>query len=88
MKTTQQKKFQNFALHLLIQGELTIIDFSNLKKLNFEVNKIGNNINQITRLANQFSEISQEDIQLLQTECSHLTKLITKTLREETMKRR
>ncbi len=43
---------------MLITGEIVNVDYSELK-LNQEVSRIGNNVNQMVRLANQFEEISQ-----------------------------
>ena len=60
--------FQNFALTLLIQGEIKTTDYSELFNLNKQVSAIGNNINQVVRLANQFNEISTDDILDLQKE--------------------
>lgn len=54
--------FQNFARILLISGEVKIVDYSQLKKLNGEISRIGNNVNQIAKLAHQFEEISEQDI--------------------------
>ncbi len=39
--------FQNFALHLLIQGEIRHVDYSELNRLTTEIHKIGININQM-----------------------------------------
>ena len=54
--------FQNFARIMLITGEAKIVDYSELKKLNGQINRLGNNINQIVKLAHYFDEISNEDI--------------------------
>lgn len=65
MKKVEQspmKNFQNFALHMLIQGYVVNVDYKELEQLNLEVNRIGNNINQLIRLANKSEEISIHDI--------------------------
>ncbi|MEI5992477.1 hypothetical protein A5881_004033 [Enterococcus termitis] len=72
--------FQNFALHMLIQGEVRHIDYSELKQLTTEVHRIGININQVTRLANQFDEISSTDIQQLKNELADLTETVQTNL--------
>ncbi|GGD03478.1 plasmid mobilization relaxosome protein MobC [Enterococcus wangshanyuanii] len=72
--------FQNFALHMLIQGEVRHIDYSELKQLTMEIHKIGININQVTRLANQFNEISSTDIQQLKNELTALTETVQSNL--------
>lgn len=80
--------FQNFARILLIQGEIRYVDFSDLRRLVSAVNRVGNNINQIARLANQFQEISQNDIENLTEEVSSLKRLVEETLKEEIKKER
>lgn len=80
--------FQNFARILLIQGEIRYVDFSDLRRLVSAVNRVGNNINQIARLANQFQEISQKDIDNLTEEVSSLKRLVEETLKEEIKKER
>ena len=74
--------FQNFARTLLIQGEIKNVDFSELKQLNFELSKIGNNINQIAKLANQFEEVSQEDVDYLQEIMSNIQNELSKYYRK------
>lgn len=76
MERSNIKKFQHFALMMLIQGEVNFVDYSELRRLVFEVKKIGSNINQVVRLANQFSEISATDIQQLTDALSQLTNLV------------
>ena len=44
--------FQNFARIMLITGEIVHVDYSELRTLNQEVGRIGNNVNQMDRLAN------------------------------------
>ncbi|MCA5014568.1 plasmid mobilization protein [Enterococcus sp. S22(2020)] len=80
--------FQNFARVLLITGEIRMIDYSELEKLNREVNRIGNNINQITKLAHKFDEISNADIQNLQKTIEDLKHLVSRKLDEELQQER
>ena len=44
--------FQNFVRIMLITGEIVHVDYSELRTLNQEVGRIGNNVNQMDRLAN------------------------------------
>lgn len=75
--------FQNFARLLLIAGEVRMVDYSELKKLSFEVNRVGNNINQIAKLAHKFEEISNEDIQELLRLSRELKKSVATKFNEE-----
>lgn len=80
MRSSKIKKFQHFTLMMLIQGEVNFTDYTELKMLVYEVKKIGININQIVKLAHQFSDISQKDIEQLNLTINHLTQLVTDEL--------
>lgn len=75
--------FQNFARTLLITGEVRVVDFSELETLNHEVRRIGNNMNQLIKLAHKFDEISNQDILDLQQTMAELTELVSSRLLEE-----
>lgn len=75
--------FQNFARIMLITGEAKIVDYSELKKLNGQINRLGNNINQIVKLAHYFDEISNEDIQEIKQNVNYMKALVEAALKEE-----
>ncbi|CAI3252335.1 plasmid mobilization relaxosome protein MobC [Enterococcus cecorum] len=74
--------FQNFARIMLITGEAKIVDYSELKKLNGQINRLGNNINQIVKLAHYFDEISNEDIQEIKQTVNYMKELVEAALKE------
>lgn len=78
--------FQNYARHMLLAGEIHYVDYSELKELKWEINKIGNNINQVVKLAHQFEEISQEDIEELLEIIQQVEILVTNKLKKEISK--
>ncbi|MQW23440.1 MULTISPECIES: plasmid mobilization relaxosome protein MobC [unclassified Lactococcus] len=80
--------FQNFARTLLIQGEIKTTDYSELFTLNKQVSAIGNNINQVVRLANQFDEISKEDILDLQNQIQEVKDMVRTKINQEMKKNR
>ncbi len=80
--------FQNFARTTLINSDPTYYDYSELRQLVSEVNSIGNNINQVVRLANQFQDISSEDITDLTQQLNELNQLVKKKFSEEIAKER
>lgn len=80
------KTFQNFARIMLLTGEIKMIDYTELHSLNGEVNRIGNNVNQLARLAHRFDEISSEDIQKLTDTMDELKRLVSEKLQEELQK--
>lgn len=80
--------FQNYARHMLLAGAIHYVDYSELQQLKWEVNKIGNNINQIAKLANQFEEISQEDLDDLLDLIHQVEWLVINKLKDEISKER
>lgn len=80
--------FQNYARHMLLAGKIHYVDYSELQQLKWEVNKIGNNINQIAKLANQFEEISQDDIDDLLDLIHQVEWLVSNKLKDEISKER
>lgn len=78
--------FQTYALHMLIQGEVKTVDYSSLNQLVGEVRRIGSNINQVAKLAHQFSEIATDDIKQLTEVMEKLNQLVESTLEEEMRK--
>ncbi|MGM0110133.1 plasmid mobilization protein [Enterococcus sp. DIV0187] len=83
MALSPYDNFQNFARIMLITGEIVHVDYSELRKLNQEVARIGNNVNQMARLANQFEEISSADVQTLISEVRNLQIMVTAALKKE-----
>ncbi|MEY8515223.1 plasmid mobilization protein [Lactococcus taiwanensis] len=75
--------FQNYARILLITGEIKMVDYSELQRLNSEINRIGNNINQLAKFAHQFKEISEADVQELLTQLQSMKQMISDKLKEE-----
>lgn len=80
--------FQNYARHMLLAGSIHYVDYSELQQLKWEVNKIGNNINQMAKLANQFEEISQEDIEDLLDLIHQVEWMVSNKLKDEILKER
>lgn len=75
--------FQNYARILLLTGEVKMVDYGELQRLTGEVNRIGNNINQIAKLAHQFKEISGEDINDLSQQLHDIKHMISERFKEE-----
>ncbi|TYC48016.1 plasmid mobilization relaxosome protein MobC [Weissella muntiaci] len=75
--------FQNFARMMLINGEVKYVDYSELRTLNSEVNRIGNNVNQLAKLAHLFNEISPEEVAELEKILSDLKELVSNKLDQE-----
>ncbi|WP_438832406.1 plasmid mobilization protein [Streptococcus pluranimalium] len=62
MKQMDAPSFQYYAKNQLVQGKLVQIDFSELKNLRVAINRIGGNINQIAKHANENQTITPEEL--------------------------
>jgi len=75
--------FQYYARNMLCLGRVVKIDFSELKNLRVAINRIGGNINQIAKRANESEEISLEEIQDVLASLSEIKNLIDNTVSEK-----
>ncbi|MGI1784454.1 plasmid mobilization relaxosome protein MobC [Streptococcus iniae] len=73
-----KKTFQAYALKMLLEGKIETYDYSELRQLRIEVNRIGQNINQLVRYVNTFEELDSELIQALQDDIKEMKQLVTK----------
>lgn len=71
-----KKTFQGYALEMLLKGKIETYDYSELQQLRLEVNRIGQNVNQLVRYVNTFDEIDNELFKALQTEINDMKKLL------------
>jgi len=63
MKRCGYESKSEYIRRMSIDGGILVVDDAELiRQLNYEISKIGNNINQITRVANLTKSVSQEQI--------------------------
>ncbi|CAM3237470.1 plasmid mobilization relaxosome protein MobC [Lactococcus laudensis] len=62
MDNAGRKNFNAFALEMLIQGQVTIIDFKSLSDLKIAIDRVGKNVNQIAKKVNESGDVSKNDI--------------------------
>lgn len=74
--------FNAYARKMLIDGYVIEVDLSQYHELAGEVNKIGVNINQIAKIANETGGISQPQIDRLQQEVEQIWRLLKSSLSE------
>lgn len=79
MKTNN---FNAYARKMLIDGYVIEVDLSKYHELAGEVNKIGVNINQIARMANETRSVSPQQINRLQQEVEQIWQLLKSSLSE------
>lgn len=77
------KNFSLFARQMLVMGEVRVIDFSSLKKLRLEINKVGVNINQIAKKVNENDHASRSDIQECQDQLEELRQVVNELIQSE-----
>ena len=62
MDNAGRKNFNSFALEMLIQGQVNIVDFKSLSDLKIAIDRVGKNINQIAKKVNETGDVSKSDI--------------------------
>ncbi|GAB6669564.1 plasmid mobilization protein [Streptococcus pluranimalium] len=72
-----KKTFQAYALNMLLNGKIETYDYSELRQLRIEVNRIGQNVNQLVRYVNTFEELDRELLEALQDDIKIVKQLIT-----------
>ncbi|SEI97591.1 mobilisation protein (MobC) [Alkalibacterium gilvum] len=77
----------DFIREAVLNNYIIVNDDTNLRELIYEVNKIGNNINQLTRLANKTKIVYSDDIENLKKQMNDINLLIYKTLMKHNEKR-
>lgn len=80
MKLSGTSNFSEYARKILIDGYVIKRDFSDIKKLAFEIGKIGNNINQLAKIANSTGDISARNMREIQEEFLKLNSKISEQL--------
>ena len=71
--------FSAYARKMLIDGYIIQVDYTNIKEMTAEIQKIGVNINQIARRVNTMGTVYDADIQELKerlTEIWHIQRSI------------
>lgn len=69
-------KRSQYVRKMCMQGYIVIRNFDEVEKLVYEINKIGNNINQIARKANEFDYLSKDDLKSVRSRIDEVYKLI------------
>lgn len=82
MALMKTNNFNAYSRKMLIDGYVIEVDLSQYHELAGEVNKIGVNINQIARMANETRNISPQQIDRLQQEVEQIWQLLKLSLSE------
>nr|WP_317360169.1 plasmid mobilization relaxosome protein MobC [uncultured Tyzzerella sp.] len=77
MKELPTTNFSSYARKMLIDGKIISINSSSeLKQLIYEINKIGVNINQLTKVANETKNVNKSMIQNIVIMQEELQKIV------------
>lgn len=82
MKASDASSMNQYILKAAIDGYIINVDYSDFKKLIYEINKIGTNINQIAHKVNSQNQIYKTDIDELKDKMELIWKLIRTKLRQ------
>lgn len=78
-KRQEQSGIENkgaFYRKMLIDGYVVKTDVALLKEITVGMSRIGNNVNQIARVANQNGRVSQKDLQTVMEKMEELWQLV------------
>lgn len=76
MKQSGSASLREFLVEVATNGFLINVDYSDIKSLAFEINKIGTNINQIAHRVNSNDAASKRDIKEVQDKVDQIWKLL------------
>lgn len=65
-----------YVLDTALDGYIINVDYSDIKSLAYEINKIGTNINQIAHRVNSNDAVSQRDIKEVQDKVDQIWKML------------
>lgn len=66
---------------MALDGYIIRIDFSELKEFTVALNRIGNNLNQIAKVANTYGEVSMPEVHEFEAEVNKIFGKIDKVIR-------
>ncbi|MBF0746461.1 plasmid mobilization relaxosome protein MobC [Gemella sp. 19428wG2_WT2a] len=72
--------FSAYAREMLLEGEIIVRDYSSIRKLQVELNRIGTNINQIAKVVNENRDINREEINELKDLFTELSKEVYRNI--------
>ena len=87
MKQLGTDNFGAYARKMLIDGYVVKTDYTTIKNLIKEINKIGVNINQIAKRTNETNRIYEDDIKELKGELEQVWQLLKSNLSSQHKKK-
>lgn len=76
MEQTGANSLREFIMDAAINGFLIKVDYSDIKELAYEINRIGNNINQIAHKVNSDGAVYKPQIEEIQADVNMIWKML------------
>ena len=83
MENAGRTNFNAFALEMLIQGQVNIVDFKTLSDLKIAIDRVGKNINQIAKKVNESGDVSKSDIDETKNLLKEIENVVYQTIQNE-----
>ncbi|EOS46457.1 hypothetical protein C809_02489 [Lachnospiraceae bacterium MD335] len=80
MKASGKRTLREYLVDMAVNGYIIKVDYSEIKNLTYEINKIGTNINQIAYRANSTNYVSQIDINEIKDKVDMIWRLLRNKL--------
>lgn len=77
----------DFIREAILNNYIVVNDDTNLRNLVYEINKIGNNINQLIRVVNKTKDIRLSEIEILKTQVKDVRSFVYHSLMKHNEKR-
>lgn len=71
------KNRSNYIRKMILNGLCINVDLSIIQSLNYQINKIGNNINQVVKHTNEVGTVTKDDIKYLKRELNNIYLLVS-----------
>ena len=75
VRLSEHRNISDYLRQFIVEGIVYNVDYKYLRKYNYQLGKIGTNINQIAKKANQTNSIYKSDIDDLKKEMESLWQL-------------
>lgn len=82
MRKANCKTMSHFIRKCVLEKEINVVDLDPFRDLQWEISKVGNNINQIAKVANTNAVIYKNDIKKMQEDLDNLSKSLCKLYSE------
>lgn len=76
MEVSGKKSMREYIIDMAVNGYVINVDYSDLKELTYEINRIGNNINQIAHKINSENTVYKTEIDSVKDNMELITRML------------